>query len=104
MCVSGKERGEERKRRKERIEDEGVAEMAKAGGWELLPQGFPSTSPTFHHSAPSPNSVLGMRLYPWGLRSCFPIHPPSVSHSVVSDFAAPWTVARQAPPSMGFSG
>ena len=27
----------------------------------------------------------------------------SVSHSVVSDSAIPWTVARQAPRSMGFS-
>ena len=27
----------------------------------------------------------------------------SVSHSVMSDCATPWTVARQAPPSMGFS-
>ena len=53
---------------------------------------------------PSPHSVLGMRLYPWGLQSCLPIHPPSVSCSVVSDFAAPWTVARQPPPSVGFSG
>ena len=63
VCVSGKERGEERKRRKERIEDEGVAEMVKAGGWELLPQGFPSTSPTFHHSAkPGSKRVLGKML------------------------------------------
>ena len=27
----------------------------------------------------------------------------SVSRSVVSDFVTPWTVACQAPPSMGFS-
>ena len=26
-----------------------------------------------------------------------------LSHSVMSDFASPWTVAHQAPPSLGFS-
>ena len=37
--------------------------MAKAGGWELLPQGFPSTSPTFHHSAkPGSKRALGKSL------------------------------------------
>ena len=31
------------------------------------------------------------------------IHCALLSRSVVSDSATPWTVARQAPPSMGFS-
>lgn len=59
----GRKEERKEKRRKERAEDKEVAEMAKAGGWELLPQGFPSTSPTFHHSAkPGSKRALGKML------------------------------------------
>ena len=67
-CVCERERerrGEERREKGEKkgLKKRGEAEMAKAGGWELLPQGFPSTSPTFHHSAkPGSKRALGKSL------------------------------------------
>ena len=52
---------------------------------------------------PAPPSEHSQRVCLISIRSHITKESQSVSHTVVSDSAIPWTVARQAPPSMGFS-
>lgn len=46
-----------------RMKGELRQQRQESGEWELLPQGFPSTSPAFHHSAkPGSKRALGKGL------------------------------------------
>ena len=59
--------------------------------------------PTSHAIFPIPEEWIWWTLFPWLGYCILQNSSSSVSHSVESDSAIPWTVAHQAPLTMGFS-